>query len=156
MWYEWRMKLLDGLREGLVKINDGMMVDDQVLKQQEDLLVPIIPPLVERHDLLVNEQAELQLHADQLADCDQEELNEAREKLLAVESDLETKRQLLAEMNQQLAVKEASIEAAEQRKHLCLEEIKESNRIREECRGWSSGEVTVLHGMFSLLVFGHC
>jgi kinetochore protein Spc7/SPC105 len=149
MWYEWRMKLLEGLREGLAKINDGMMMDDRVLRQQEDLLAPVIPLLVEQHDTLFNERAELQLHAKQLAECDQEELDDAREKLVSAESDLEAKRQLFEDMKQQLAEKESGIEAAEQRKQLCLEDIKESNRIREECRGWSNSEVAALHGMFS-------
>jgi kinetochore protein Spc7/SPC105 len=34
---------------------------------------------------------------------------------------------------------------------LCLEEIREAEKIREECRGWSSSEISVLKGMIEML-----
>src|SRR5580700_2650781 len=38
MWYEWRMKLLDGLKVGLHKISEGMDADGEILHHQQELL----------------------------------------------------------------------------------------------------------------------
>jgi kinetochore protein Spc7/SPC105 len=52
-----------------------------------------------------------------------------------------------------LQVKEAEIEAGTERKQVCLEDIREAEKIREECRGWSSNEISALKGMFTAISF---
>ena len=146
MWYEWRMKLLDGLREGLCKVSEGMDADDESLARQEELLAPITPGLVDEHDRLVKEHANLTEQAAELANCDQAELDDARERVVKAEQEIEEKRQLLAHMQAQTQAKETGLAQAAERKSMYLEEIREAERIREECRGWSAGEVSAFKG----------
>lgn len=151
MWYEWRMKLLDGLKEGLLRINDGFLEDAEILSQQEELLHPVLPGLIEKRDTLAADAQLLQAQADELASCDQEELTGARKQLLEVNEALEAKRKMVTDLQQQLREQEEDIELAVERKQECLEEIKEAEKVREECKGWSTSEVATLKGIFSFL-----
>lgn len=146
MWYEWRMKLLDGLKEGLVQISDGMDADAKTLSQQERLLEPVLPELIEENDRLKNEHQTLQAQADELASCDQEELRRFREKLAAVDDDLQAKLRLVEQLEQELQAKEGGIQDALERRDEYHAEIKEAERVRQESRGWKTAEVTALQG----------
>lgn len=145
-WYQWRMQLLDGLKEGLLRIGEGMSEDAKVLAQQERLLNSILPGLTKEHEALESEAKLLQTQAEELASCDQEELSRARDQLLNVDLELEAKKQKLAALEQQQKDLDDAISQKVQRKQECIEDIKEAEKIREECRGWSSSEVASLKG----------
>jgi kinetochore protein Spc7/SPC105 len=146
MWYEWRMKLLEGLKEGLLRIGNGFDRDADLLRQQGRLLQSVVPGLLSKHGQLESEAKLLQAHADELNNCDKEELAEARERLVEVESDIETKKRILEELQAQLREREEEIELVTERKQDCLAEIEEAERVREECRGWNIADVAVLKG----------
>jgi len=146
MWYEWRMKLLDGLKEGLLKIGDGMDEDDRNLIQQEQMLQPVLPGLIEEHEQLESQVQIAQAQADELADCDQDELKEARDSLQSIEKDLEAKQKLVEDLQIQLREMENILGDVVERKQECVEEIKEAEKVRQDCRGWSSAEVSTLQG----------
>ena len=153
MWYEWRSKLLDSLKEGLLKIREGLNEDEEVLAQQERLLGPIVPQLVEEHKSLATNAQLLQTQAEEIASCDQGELNDARQQLNEIEKDLEAKKKMLTDLQQQLREQEESIEYAVERKQECLQEIKDAEKVCEECRGWSASEVAALKGKSSNSLF---
>ena len=147
MWYEWRMKLLEGLKEGLVQIDQGMNEDNKNISQQESLLQPILPSLIDEHEHLEARLQTLQAQADELASCDQEELKEARKSLVAAEEDIEAQQKMLEDLQQELREKENGFECAVERTQDCLEEIKEAEKVQQECRGWSAAEVAALRGL---------
>ena len=146
MWYEWRMKLLEGLKEGLMRIEEGMVDDDHLLAQQEQLLDAVMPDLIREHGELEAEATLLQNQAHELADCDQDELKDARDQVSSAEQEIEAKRAMVKELRSRLARQEESIEQAAERKAEYLEEIKEAERVREDNRGWRSAEVASLKG----------
>jgi kinetochore protein Spc7/SPC105 len=148
MWYEWRMKLLDGLKDGLNKISEGMEADAGILRHQQELLDTTLPALVKQHERMAEDQADLQSAADELANCDQEELSEARQKLASVEADVEAKKRMIQDLREQLEEKETHIAAAADRKQSCLNDIEEAEKIRELCRGWTADEGLALKGTF--------
>jgi kinetochore protein Spc7/SPC105 len=150
MWYDWRMTLLATLKDGFVKTAEGMNKDEEMLDCQIELLHSILPQLIRQSEKLESEEAELQIAAEELANCDQEELSEARQQLISVDADIETKKHLIADLRKQLQGKEADISAGIERKQICLDDIREAEKIREECRGWSSNEISALKGMFLL------
>jgi kinetochore protein Spc7/SPC105 len=146
MWYEWRMKLQDGLKEGLIKIAEGMTEDDEILAKQEDLLHSVLPELVKRYERLEQENEELEAVARELADCDPADLEAARADLLDMDRQIEEKARQVALLRKELEESEESVISMASRKEKCLEDIKEADKIREECRGWSSTEITTLQG----------
>ncbi|KAF8858228.1 Spc7-domain-containing protein [Acephala macrosclerotiorum] len=145
-WYDWRMTLLGTLKEGLFKTAEGMIQDEETFDQQQELLDTVLPQLVEQYDRLQREEGELQSAADEIANCDQEELSNARQRLITVDADVQAKKQLIADLRKQLQGKEAEIEAGTEKKQVWQEEIREAEKIREECRGWTSSEISVLKG----------
>ncbi|KAL8977566.1 MAG: hypothetical protein Q9177_006608, partial [Variospora cf. flavescens] len=128
MWYEWRMKLLDGLKEGLVQISDGMEEDARSLDQQERLLEAVLPKLDGENNRLQKEHEVLQAQADELASCDQDELRHARNNLAIVDDDLKVKMRLLRDLQQDLEIKETNIQDAVERRDEYHAEIKEAER----------------------------
>lgn len=144
MWYEWRMTLLATLKDGLVKTADGMRQDGKILDRQLALLDTVLPNFVRQAQQLENEEADLRSAADELANCDQAELSEARQKLIAVDADIDAKQNMIDELRKQLQGKEAEIATSTERKNFCLNEIREAEKIREDCRGWSSMEISLL------------
>lgn len=151
-WYTWRSTLLQDLKSGLLHTMDGFKRDESTLINQEQLLDVVLPPLVEKKELLSTECKRLQQRHDELNSCDREELEQTREKLTATDAELEEKKRLLAQLQKELADKEVRIEAAKSRKVECIEEIKAAERMREECRGWSTSEVSNLKSMSGLSI----
>lgn len=152
MWYEWRMKLLDGLKDGLVHISEGMDEDENILMQQERLLGPTLPTLIAENDLLHAEHQSLQAQADELANCDQEELHKARENLSSVMEEFEAKQKLVERLRTELQVKETGIQRAAGRVEECLAEIKDSEKVQQESRRWKAADVLELQGTSSYTV----
>ena len=144
MWYEWRMKLLDGLKEGLVLVGHGMEEDARLLTQQEQILQPVLPGLIAEHDKLESQVQIAQSQADELAGCDQEELRETRGQLTAVERDLGAKRQMIEELQTQLRDQEDNLEAALVRKQTCTDEMNDAQQALRDCRGWSLQDLLAL------------
>lgn len=146
MWYEWRMMLQDGLKEGLVKISEGMAADEQLLGKQQTLLNSVLPRLDQQFKSLTIEQGDLEAVARELADCDPEDLRSARAELTSLDSDIETKSREIEELRKQLANVESNIDTATQQKRDCIADIEEAEKEREECRGWTSNEINSLKG----------
>ena len=148
MWYEWRMKLLDGLKEGLLKIGEGMEEDDRLLTQQEQMIQPVLLGLTEEHERLEEQVSIAEAQAAELADCDQDELKAARDNLISIEQDFEAKQKLVEDLENQLREREDGLADVIERKKECIDEIRAAGKIRSQCRGWSSTEVLTLHGTF--------
>ncbi|KAI0384196.1 Spc7-domain-containing protein [Hypomontagnella monticulosa] len=144
MWYEWRMKLQEGLKEGLVKIAEGMIEDEQLLHKEQELLDSILPKLTKQFESLVMEHDNLRSAAEELADCNPEELQAARSELTELDADIEAKQRKIEELRRQLGETESNISEASQKKKDYISDIEEAEKIREECRGWTSNEVNSL------------
>ncbi|ETS74835.1 hypothetical protein PFICI_13319 [Pestalotiopsis fici W106-1] len=144
MWYEWRMKLQDGLKEGLLKIAEEMDEDERVLQKEEQLLQSILPELTAQSEALETEHENLQAIAQEIADCDPEDLLAARAELTAVDADIEAMARQIEELQHTLQETEATVVGLSRRKEDCVAEIAEAEQIREECRGWTSHEISSL------------
>lgn len=144
MWYDWRMTLLGTLKEGLFKTGEGMIKDEEILDHQQALLDTVLPKLIQKAEALQTQEADLQAAAEELANCDPEELSNARQELISVDAEVEEKKRLIADLRKQLQGKEAELESGAEKKQAWLEEIREAEKIREECRGWTSTEISAL------------
>lgn len=143
-WYEWRMKLLEGLKEGLHRHVEDMKADDNLLSQREEVLNSVLPPLLEKHVSLQQEATNLQQLVEEMENCDQEELQGARQKLSTVEDELEARKRELAQLQVEAQEKSNIIEAGSQMRDDYLAQIQEAERVKEECRGWSARDIREL------------
>ena len=148
MWYEWRMKLQDGLKEGLINISEGMDDDDRLLTKQQELLSSILPDMLKHVEALEHEQEDLETLARELAACDPAELQKARMELVAMDKGIAEKTRKIAELRREIEGSEASIASLAKQKQQCLDETKEADKLREECRGWSSTEISAIKGEY--------
>lgn len=155
MWYEWRMKLQEGLREGLVKIAEGMTADEKLLDKEQKLLSSILPAMTKQFEALGRECSNLEAVASELEDCDLEELESARSDLLAVDDDIEAKTRETEELRRELQETEQNVDQLVERKQQCIAEIKAAEKVREECRGWSSAEISSLKSKVDALERQH-
>ncbi len=146
LWYEWRKKLLDDLKQGLLRIEDGMNEDDQVLSKRESLLSSALPALLQHRDELEREEASLGEQAEELARVDQAEVTAARDCLLALDEQAETKRALVESLRTQIRARQQAIEHATERKLSLTADIAQAEKIKEECRGWNTSELNKWKG----------
>ncbi|RGP76238.1 hypothetical protein FLONG3_5366 [Fusarium longipes] len=144
MWYEWRTKLQEGLKQGLLGIEEGMEADNDILEKQKGLLDSVVPAIVARYQSLVEESDNLEEVARELADCDPADLEAARDELASLDEDVEYKKKRIAELREQFQASEVEVEDLAVQKQNCIDDIAESEKIREECRGWTSKEVNNL------------
>ncbi|EGX92733.1 chromosome segregation protein [Cordyceps militaris CM01] len=151
MWYEWRMKLQEGLREGLVKISTDMDVDYRALQEQMVMLDSVLPELTASYAGLEEEREALEEAAQEIADCDPAELNSARQELVCLDADIEAKKKLISGLRLQFEAAQTSSESLSAKKLSCLADIAQSEKVRENCRGWSSAEVNSLKGRVDAL-----
>lgn len=154
-WYEWRMKLQEGLREGLIKTAEGMAADEKYLDKQQKLLSSVVPALTKQFEALNRECENLEDVATELEDCNPAELDSARSDLVGVEDDIVVKTQELAQLRKQLQDTEQSIEQLAEQKRSCQADIKEAEKTREECRGWSPTEISALKAKVDALEKQH-
>ncbi|KAG6025019.1 hypothetical protein E4U41_001631 [Claviceps citrina] len=141
MWYEWRSKLQEGLREGLVKIAEGMDADERVLGEQEELLAGVLPAAWRQYEELELESGDLEEAAKELADCDPAELEAARDKLTRLEEDMAEKKRLIAELRREFEASASEVESLTTRKRDLVQGIQEAEKVRQACRGWTCSEV---------------
>ncbi|KAJ5536265.1 hypothetical protein N7513_009451 [Penicillium frequentans] len=143
-WYEWRMKLLEGLMQGLHRHVDDMKADDELLSKREELLGSTVPSLVEKNALLEDEANNLQRLVEEMESCDQDELRKAREKLSNVEDEIEVKKRELQQLQNEVHEKTVSIEASTEMREEYMAQFQEAERVKEECRGWSARDINDL------------
>ena len=143
-WYEWRTKLLDGLKEGLNRHVDEMKADDKILSKYEAILNSVVPELTEKHSSLEQEATSLQQLTEEMENCDQDELRAAREKVSSTEDEIATKKQELEELQREVQDKTNIVEAGTEMKAEFVAQIQEAERVKEECRGWSAKEINEL------------
>ncbi|KAK4863464.1 hypothetical protein LT330_002242 [Penicillium expansum] len=143
-WYEWRMKLLEGLKEGLIRHVEEMKADDDLLSEREELLNRNVPLLVEKHASLEQEATNLQQLVEEMENCDQDELRSTRSKLSEVDSEIAAKKRELERLQAEVQEKTTFIEAGAEMRDEFLAQIQEAERVKEECRGWSAREINEL------------
>ena len=151
-WYEWRMKLLEGLKEGLDRHVEDMKADDELLSTREALLNRTVPPLVEKHASLEEEASSLQLLVEEMESCDQDELRDTRKKMSDIDDEIDAKKRELQELQEEAEHKTASIETGTEMRDEYLAQIQEAERVKEECRGWSARDISELKGKCFLFV----
>ncbi|GAB0139772.1 hypothetical protein EsHS_00000413 [Epichloe bromicola] len=144
MWYEWRSKLQEGLREGLAKIAEDMNADEIILKEQADLLAAVLPNALEQYEALEEEGGNLEEAAKELADCDPAELEAARDELNNVDDDIAEKKRLVDELRQEFESSSSEVEILSTKKQTLLQGIQEAEKVRQACRGWTCSEVESL------------
>lgn len=146
MWYEWRKKLQIGLKEGLEGIDEGMAADEQLLHKEQQLLDSILPKLVAQFESLNVEQENLQSSAQELAECDPEDLQAARSELTDVDADIQAKMQKIEQLRRELGEAESGISELSQKKEECNSDIAEAEKVREQCKGWTVEDVRSYKG----------
>ncbi|KAK7547584.1 hypothetical protein IWX49DRAFT_578639 [Phyllosticta citricarpa] len=151
LWYGWRSNLLRELSEGLSKTLQRFDADDKALKEREEILDSVLPELQQKYGHMESERKNLKRRVEELNGPDREELESARARLVATEESIDEKKRLVEALQKELAEKESSIEVVKTRKIEFTQEIKTAERIREECRGWSVGEVDALRSRVSAL-----
>lgn len=149
MWYEWRMKLLEGLRGALNSTAEGMTEDAAALQKQEQTIQKILPGMVAQYNELVQQNEVLQAHAAEFDSSRQGELDEARQQLIEVDTNVTSKKNLIEQYKQELKSSVEAVAQIHQEKINCQQATRDAQRVREELRGWSVAEVNTLKSMGS-------
>ncbi|KAI5287763.1 hypothetical protein KEM54_005759 [Ascosphaera aggregata] len=134
MWYEWRMKLLDGLKQGLDKHVEDMEHDEAIISEQEKLVDNALPNLLEERSKLEDEVGKLRRKVEELQSVDREEILATRSKLVDADKRLASRREELEQTQAQLDEIADTVRSAAEMKADMLKEIEEGERLLAERR----------------------
>ncbi|KAI9662654.1 MAG: hypothetical protein M1831_002697 [Alyxoria varia] len=150
-WYEWRMKLLEGLQESLAETVTGMQQDDASLAEQEKLLDPLLPRAQEEYAKLQRQYEELHARAEELASCDPEDLVNTRKRAKFLGEEIAQRNSKIEEQQRVLGEMDEAVASGREAKDECYAATKEAQKVREECRGLSAAEVSNLKARVNAL-----
>lgn len=146
VWYGWRSNLLGDLMHVLQGIAEGLLKDDDLLQQKEQILADVLPGLIEERASLDAEAERLKQAVSTDSQEQREILGAARERLVAVDSELQEKRQLLQQLQQENMDRESHAEDLRETRDEFIGAIEEADRVREACRATSVDEIEASKG----------
>lgn len=148
VWYDWRSKLLDGLSDGLDRIQTGLDADAEVLRQKQQSLDSVLPDLLQHYEGLLKEAEQLEQAAAATSEEEKEELRASRARLVEVDEQIEERKRMLASLQRDVDEQDKLAEAYEESKVESLAAVQEAERVKESCRGFTIDEVQSLKGIY--------
>ncbi|EXJ75871.1 uncharacterized protein A1O5_00379 [Cladophialophora psammophila CBS 110553] len=143
-WYQWRAQLVEGLKNGLEGIDQGMRADLQLLQQQQLILDSVLPRLNQERIELEYQKASLQQSLEELDSVHHESLTNCRRELQNADEYCLQRSTLLDSLREQMREKEEALLAAAELKTEMKDQIAEADRVREENKGWPVADVLSL------------
>ncbi|KAG9935671.1 Spc7-domain-containing protein, partial [Aureobasidium melanogenum] len=144
IWYDWRSKLLDGLSDGLDRIQTGLDADAEILGKKQESLDSVLPDLLQHYEGLLKEAEQLEQAAAATSEEEKEELRASRARLVEVDEQIEERKRMLASLQRDVDEQDRLAEAYEEGKTESLAAIQEAERVKESCRGFTIDEVQSL------------
>ena len=141
IWYQWRMRLLEGLQQSLKETTQGLNQDEEVLRKQHVTLEGSLNQAQQQRKRLEQEHAALRARASELAGCEPGDLEAARQRLSTVSQEIESQSHTLEQSLEASRDIEQAIAAAREAKNEAQASTKEAQRQREDYRLWSVAEV---------------
>lgn len=149
LWYAWRNQLLEDLMRGLQSIGEGLIGDDDKLGAVEEILEKVVPRLRERYEELHAESERLAQETAAINDEEKQELEKARERIVAADLELEEQKRVLQELQQEMQRQESVADDLEENRDEFTAAVREAERVKEACRSVSTNEIAALRGRSS-------
>jgi kinetochore protein Spc7/SPC105 len=150
-WHNWRSQLLNDLKSGLLQTSKDLDQDDKMISQVESSIAGILPDMLHKEAELQDELNKLEHRKQNLEENSGDEVQQARNDLLAVDAELAEKKALYESLQLTFREQQSSLEDAQSWKEETTAAIAEADRITEEYRGWSVSEVSTLQDQLSSL-----
>lgn len=151
IWYEWRMRLLDGVKTTLNDNLVSMKADEAVIEEAEMVTKHVMPGLKARFEAATKTVARMDEVKKRIESDDKEQLREARDRLKSVQEKIEEVKKKLERRRKEVEELDISIEAQEKQKAILQESIGEAERVKEMNRGWSEDEIACWKNKVSAL-----
>jgi len=142
IWYEWRMKLLEGVRAALEDNLKGLKDDETLLSEALAAGQKLLPEIISRFEAAKSKLESMREMERRIEADDKAQLAIARESLQSVQSRIEQAKAELAQRKKDLGKLDAQLSERELRKQTLQSCIEEAERVKEMNRGWSEEEVS--------------
>lgn len=143
IWYEWRMKLLEGVRAALEDNLKGLKDDETLLSEALAAGQKLLPEIISRFETARSKLDSMREVKRRIEADDKAQLAIARESLQSVQSRIEQTKAELAQRKKDLEKLDAQLSERELRKQTLQSCIEEAERVKEMNRGWSEEEVSI-------------
>ncbi|PUU77847.1 Spc7 kinetochore protein-domain-containing protein [Tuber borchii] len=143
IWYEWRMKLLEGVRAALEDNLKGLKDDETLLSEALAAGQKLLPEIISRFETARSKLGSMREMKRRIEADDKAQLAIARESLQSVQSRIEQTKAELAQRKKDLEELDAQLSERELRKQTLQSCIEEAERVKEMNRGWSEEEVSI-------------
>jgi len=155
IWYEWRMKLLEGVRAALEDNLKGLKDDGALLSEALAAGQKLLPEIISRFEAAKSKLDSMREMERRIEADDKAQLAIARESLQSVQSRIEQTKAELAQRKKDLGELDAQLSERELRKQTLQSCIEEAERVKEMNRGWSEEEVSTWRSKVTALEQKH-
>ncbi|KAF8253740.1 Spc7-domain-containing protein [Wilcoxina mikolae CBS 423.85] len=140
-WYQWRMKNVDSVKDGLQRNLDGLQADERFVEEQKAALDPLLPEIKKSWEKARYQLRKLEDMKQRIDMDDQDELMDARSRLSDILNKIEMTQAQIQQKRQQTDKMDEEIKTKETKEAQLIVSIEEAERVKEMNRGWSENEV---------------
>ena len=134
--------------EGLARISDGLVADETILRQMEELLQEgaVVGNLLAEKRRLEEEVQRVGQEVEDFKAWDDEELVQARADVASAEEEIARKWKEVEELREAVRSAEGKLQEGEEQKVEWESEASAAEKFLDERRAWSADEVKRLQG----------
>ncbi|KAF8428199.1 Spc7 kinetochore protein-domain-containing protein, partial [Tirmania nivea] len=143
-WYNWRTNQLLELNKQLEENLGGLKKDEEVIKKQGEILEGVLPGALRARAEMKRRLEKLVERRREVEDCDQQELEEARRRLVELRKEVDRMKAVREQKKKEAEELEKGVEERKGRMEWLRGEIERAERVREMNRGFGEDEVWLL------------
>ncbi|KAG5437222.1 hypothetical protein PCANB_001014 [Pneumocystis canis] len=141
VWYEWRDKLLLGLKEGLEKNLEGLKKDELIINELKPVLNTYFPLVKETFDSLKEKLKYLKAIREEINQCDQKELKKVRSDISKINEELQNNLEISEKIKGDIEEIDGKLNTLCEKQTKLDCEIQEYKKAAEVSRCFDKGEI---------------
>ncbi|KTW31642.1 hypothetical protein T552_00280 [Pneumocystis carinii B80] len=153
VWYDWRDKLLLGLKEGLEKNLEGLKKDELIINESKPILNTYFPFIKQTYKSLKEKVKHMKAIKEEISQCDQKELKKVRSNLFKINEELQADMKHFEKLKKNIHEIDDKLHELSEKQIKLNQEIEEYKKVIEVNRCFEKGEIENIRKMLQVLKF---
>ncbi|QSL66954.1 hypothetical protein MERGE_001341 [Pneumocystis wakefieldiae] len=153
VWYDWRDKLLLGLKEGLEKNLEGLKKDELIINESKPILNTYFPVIKQTYESLKEKIKHMKAIKEEISQCDQKELRKVRSNLFKINEELQGDTEDFEKLKKSISEIDDKLHELSEKQTKLNQEIEEYKKVMEVNRCFKKGEIENIKKMLQVLKF---
>ncbi|EMR08647.1 hypothetical protein PNEG_03121 [Pneumocystis murina B123] len=151
VWYDWRDKLLLGLKEGLEKNLEGLKKDELIINESKPILNTCFPLIKQTYESLKEKIKHMKAIKEEISQCDQKELRKVRSSLFNINEELQGDTEDFEKLRKCISEIDDRLHELSEKQAKLNREIEEYKKVMKVNRCFEKGEIENIKKMLQIL-----